>query len=272
MKFDKKKVIYWVALALCAAVFLGSAAYLGVRLYQTWKNNNLNDDLQNLKGTTAATEAPTEAPTEDLSATEGPSQAPTEPTILPEYQALYERNNDLVGWLSIPDTNIDYPVVQSRDDQDYYLHRNFDREYSYAGTLYARPVSDIYGPSDNITIYGHRMEIPGRDMFFELDKFKGETWWKTHQTFTFDTLYEHHTYQLVAVFRTLGTSEGYPYHRFVDAKNEAEFNQFVADIKAMADYETGVTAQYGDKLLCLSTCEYTLGRNSRFVVVAKRIS
>ncbi len=268
MKINKKKIIYWAALALCIAVFLGSAGYLGYRWYQSKKNTDLNSELQSMKGTAAPTQEATLPPSD---ATQDPTE-PTEPTILPEYQALYERNNELVGWLSIPDTNIDYPVVQSRDDPDYYLHRNFDKEYSYAGTLYARPVSDIYGPSDNITIYGHRMEIPGKDMFYELDKFKGETWWKTHQTFTFDTIYEHHTYQLVAVFRTLGTSEGYPYHRFVDAKNEEEFNQFISDIKAMADYETGVTAQYGDKLLCLSTCEYTLGRNSRFVVVAKRIS
>ncbi len=270
MKKNIRKVLYWTALVLCAAVFLTSAGILVLRLYESRKNSDLNQSLQNLKGTPAATvEAPSqESPT-------GGSQSPTEsgePTILPEYQALYQLNDELIGWLNIPDTNIDYPVMQCLWSRDFYLHRNFYKEYSYAGTLYVWPSSDVFTPSDNVTIFGHRMEKPSRDMFYELDKFKNSTWRETHQTFTFDTLYERHTYQLVLVFRTLGTSEGYPYYRFSQAANEAEFTQFMADIRAIADYETGVEVSYGDKLLCLSTCEYSLGNDSRFVVVAKRIS
>ena len=171
---------------------------------------------------------------------------------------------------AVPDTKINYPVMQTPKMKDYYLYRNFDKMGSDWGAIYAREVCDINAPSDNITLYGHHM-MDG-SMFAQLDFFKKKDFWETHQTFSFDTLYEHHTYQIIAVFKTSGTTgKGFPYHRFVNAKTEAEFNEFITTIKGMAFYETGLTAEYGDKLLCLSTCEYTQD-NGRFVVVAKRIS
>ena len=76
----------------------------------------------------------------------------------------------------------------------------------------------------------------------------------------------------IAVFRTSANlGQGYPYHQFNDAADKEEFDAFVAKIKELSLYDTGLTAEYGDKLLTLSTCEYTLS-NGRFVVVAKRIS
>ena len=109
-------------------------------------------------------------------------------------------------------------------------------------------------------------------MFYELDKYKNQSYWEDHQTFSFDTLTEHHTYEIFAVFKTTATvGEGFGYHKFVDAADQAEFDEFVGAIKDMAFYETGITPEYGDKLVCLSTCEYTQV-NGRFVVVARRIS
>lgn len=261
------KVLYYTLLILFAGIFLFCAVYVGYYYVQAQHSDSINEDLQSLKGTAAPTDPDFTDPPATGEAVTDP--VPTEPTILPEYQALYELNNDLVGWITIPDTNIDYPVMQSPYEKDFYLHRDFYKNYLYAGTLYARESCDVFAPSDNITIYGHRMEKPGRNMFFELDKLKQESWWQTHRTFTFDTIYEHHTYEIVCVFKTHAT-EGYPYHRFENAATEEEFNEFVSTVKSMQFYETGVTAEYGDKLICLSTCEYTLG-DGRFVVVAKRI-
>jgi sortase B len=190
--------------------------------------------------------------------------------MLPEYQLIYEMNTDMVGWITIPDTKINYPVMQTPDNKDYYLNRNFNKLWSDWGSIYALEACDINSPSDNVTLYGHHMK--DGSMFAELDKFKQEYFWKTHQTFTFDTLYEHHTYQIWAVFKTSADlDEGFAYHQFTNADSEEEFDQYVATIKSMQFYETGITPQYGDKLLCLSTCEYTLN-DGRFVVMAMRIS
>jgi sortase B len=108
-------------------------------------------------------------------------------------------------------------------------------------------------------------------MFAGLDKFKKEAFFKDHQTFTFDTLYEHHTYQIWAVFKTSANlDQGFPYHQFSDAATQEEFDAFVSTVKSMQFYETGVTPQFGDKMIALSTCEYSLD-NGRFVVCAVRV-
>ncbi len=261
-----KKTAYYTVIVLLAAVFLVSAVYIGKYLVESQQGKQLHNELQDLRGETLPTPTQGQAPTET-----GDGDQPTQPVILPEYQALYQRNNDFVGWLTIPGTNIDYPVVQPGADKDknFYLKHNYDGKFDSHGTLYVWPSCDVNAPSDNITIYGHRMERPDGSMFYQLDKFKKQSFWKDHQQFTFDTLYERHTYQIICVFKTHST-EGYAYHLFENG-NQAQFEEFVSTVKGMEFYETGVTAEYGDKLLCLSTCEYSLG-NGRFVVVAKRVS
>ena len=197
---------------------------------------------------------------------------PTEKTggILPEYEQLYGLNNDMVGWLSIDGTNINYPVMQSPEDPNYYLYRDFYKNSSKGGCLYAQAEADVERPSDNITIYGHNTR-GGDIMFHALNGYTQKSFWESHPYIKFDTLTEHHTYQIIAVFKTSANlDQGFPYHKFVDAGSEWEFNEFVDNCKALAFYDTGVTAEYGDKLITLSTCEYTLS-NGRLAVLAKRI-
>ena len=278
-KVNIKKIIYYSLIGLFGAAFVVSLVLIGNYFLNSKKIENEYDDLANLRasiqanqattlpGTTAAT-TPT-APDQPPATTPTEPPAPTEPQMLPEQQPFYDLNNDMVGWIYIPGTNVNYPVMQTPDNKDYYLKRTFYKMWSDWGAIYAREDCDINTPSDNITLYGHHMA--DNSMFASLDYYKKQSFWQDHQTFSFDTLYERHTYQVFAVFKTTGNVGGFPYHQFVNAASEEEFNQFVADIKSMAFYETGISAEYGDKLLCLSTCEYTLN-NGRFVVVAKRIS
>lgn len=193
-----------------------------------------------------------------------------EPEILPEYRELYEGNSDLVGWICIDDTKINYPVMQTPDDQNFYLHRNFNKDYEVGGCLFVQANCDVFEPTDNVIIYGHNMN--DGSMFNNLKKFLSEEYWKQHQYITFDTLYEHHTYQIFAVFTTSATAaDGFRYYEFVDACGDAKmFNNYVADCKDIGIYKTGVTPMYGDKMICLSTCEYT-HTDGRLVVMAKCI-
>lgn len=191
-------------------------------------------------------------------------------TILPEYTPIYLQNADLIGWIQIEDTKINYPVMQTPDRENFYLHRNFYGEYSSQGALYVDEDCDPFLPSDNLIIYGHHMK--DGSMFSGLDAYEKKEFWETHRQFRFDTLTEHHTYEIFAVFITSAISgQGLPYHNFIDAANEQEFDDFVAACKDLSFYDTGITPEYGDKLVCLSTCEYTL-LNGRLVVVGRRIS
>ena len=271
-----KKWMYNALICLFAAIFLGSAGYLA---YYYINSRIQANNFQNLS---EMVNANTVTPRPSISEEEPPVDAPpptlvevTDPEtgeivqVLPEFKDLYLQNNDMVGWMTIPGTEIDYPVMQTPDQADYYLKRNFSKTYSKHGCLYAREQCDINTPSDNITIYGHRMR--DGSMFARLDKFMDQAFWAENPYIFFDTLTELHTYKIMAVFLTTATiDEGFPYHRFVDAENEDAFNSYVSTCKKLALFDTGVDAQYGDKLITLSTCEYSQ-TNGRLVVVAKRI-
>jgi len=246
------KIIYWVMMALFSTVFVISAILLIRYGINTFQGKQLFSELAAMHTTSP------DGPTGDS-------------PILEELQAIYELNNDLVGWITIEGTNIDYPVMETPKDSDYYLHTSFYHEYSDEGCLYVRAACDVFKPSDNVTIYGHNM-LNG-SMFRHLHKYKEKDFYESHKYVQFDTLYERHTYEIIAVFQTSGTyGEGFAYHLFDDTKNPDVFDEFVAQCKALSLYEIETTAQHGDKLITLSTCDKTALENGRLVVVAKRIS
>ncbi len=190
-------------------------------------------------------------------------------SVLVQYVELYKMNSDLVGWMRIDGTRINYPVMQTPDRTDFYLHKGFDKLYSSHGCLYVKEDCDVFAPSDNLTVYGHRMK--DGSMFADLYRYTDPAFYTAHPTIIFDTLTEHHTYQILAVFTTTASvGEGFAYHMFVDAEDEAEFNEYISRCKALSLYDTGTQAQFGDKLITLSTCEYSQV-NGRLVVVAKRL-
>lgn len=184
-----------------------------------------------------------------------------------KYTELYAQNSDFMGWLRIDGTGIDYPVMQSKDDPDFYLKHNFSKEYSRFGIPYMQENCGL--SSDNIIIYGHN--IKSKSMFNELTEYKNKDFYAAHKYITFDTLDEQRSYEVIAVFKTVAYSgSGFQYYDFVNANTDDEFNDYVAKCKALSFYNTGVTAEYGDKLLTLSTCEYSQ-ENGRLAVVAKLI-
>ena len=193
-------------------------------------------------------------------------------TILPELTELYRQNNDLVGWICVEDTNINYPVMQTVDNPNYYLKRGFDKEYSSYGCPYVQEDCDVLKPSDNLVIYGHHMN--NGSMFADLEKFKDEDFWREHKTIAFHTLTEKNEYEILAVFKTVvytDSPEAFKYYRFTDAQSPEEFEAFIDKCKELSLYDTGVSAEYGDKLITLSTCEYSR-TNGRLVVVAKKVT
>ncbi len=272
-----KKWMYYALIALLALILVGSAGMLIYYFADAGIQQDRYASLAEMKETVTPRPDPADIYAPD--ATEPTLPALVEVThpetgetvsLLPEFQELFLLNPDIVGWMTVPGTNIDYPVMQTPDSPDYYLKRNFDGQKNSHGCLYAREVCDVEAPSDNITIYGHRMK--DGTMFAHLDKYTDPEFYKAHPYIYFDTLQGLHTYEVLAVFLTTASvGEGFAYHRFVDAPDAAAFDDFVAQCKELALYDTGVTAQYGDKLITLSTCEYSQ-TNGRLAVVAKRIA
>ena len=192
------------------------------------------------------------------------------PPVLSEYKTLYNSNKNLIGWIKIDDTNIDYPVMQCGDNE-YYLSHNFDSEEDVAGTLFLDCGCDVIRGCDNFIIYGHHLQS-GR-MFSSLGEYESEAYYNTHKYIQFDTIYERQLYQVMFAFRSRVYSDDqvvFKYYQFINANSEEEFNSYMAEMEAESFYDTGVVAFYGDQLLTLSTCDYQ-EENGRFVVVAKRI-
>ena len=290
------------------AVFLVSAGFLIKYALNSTKQTEQNDELANLvdqiqqdlnndyRPIPTLPQAPQQpenpdnpddpqAPTGDSTANptipySEPESAYTEIThpstgetmkVLKEYAPVFERNTDMVGWIKIPGTKIHYPVVQTPNSPNYYLKRDFYKKSSSHGTIYASELADIKTPSDNVTLFGHNMN--DGSMFAALHGYNTKDFFEKNPYIIFDTLYEHHTYQIFAVFYTTDiVGQGFAYHAFVDG-NTISFAEFVSICKDLSLYDTGVTATYGDKLLTLSTCDKNYwDDHGRFVVVAKRIS
>ena len=179
-------------------------------------------------------------------------------------------NPDMVGWIKINDTVINYPVMQTKKIPDYYLNHDFYKNESVYGCPYVQANCDVKTPSDNVIIYAHHMN--DGSMFANLELFRSKDFWKSHKQVRFDTLDRKATYDILAVFAVPvdeTDKNSFKYYEFVNAYDPQHFSDFVSRCKELSFYDTGVTAKYGDKLLTLSTCEYT-HNNGRLVVVAKR--
>lgn len=193
-------------------------------------------------------------------------------TVMDKYRSLYELNNDLVGWISIEDTRIDYPVMQTIYDEEYYLHRNYEREDSNEGLPFMDSRCIIGLPSTNLIIYGHNMK--NGDMFADLLKYEKKSYYENHRYIRFDTIYEEALYEIIAVFRTrvaYRDEDTFRFYNFIEADSTEDFYDYLDNIRALSLYDIQADAKSSDYLLTLSTCEYTV-EDGRFVVVARRIA
>ena len=263
-KAEKLRKRMMILASIIAAASLG---YFFIYYYFGARTNMDYDQLASLKGSDALSSgAQQEKNTFSLN-----KSAIRLPDILPEYETLYNKNKKLIGGLKIDDTNIDYPVMQTTDNT-YYLDHNYNQEYDKNGSIFLDYNCSVYPRSTNMIVYGHHMK--SGNMFGNLQKYAKESYGKKHSIITFDTIYEKAQYQVMYVFRSQVYNEDdivFKYYQFIEANSETEFNSYMQEMSALSLYDTGVTAEFGDSLLTLSTCDSSQ-TDGRFVVVAKRIS
>lgn len=249
-------------LMIGAAFFAALFLFSGVMLYRQYADEKQSAEAFDNIAALVQEETP---PADEPQETEPPQ---LEQTAFEKYAAVYEQNSDFVGWISIDGTNIDYPVMQTIDNPNYYLKHSFEKQYSDYGVPYVQENCDLEF-SDNCVIYGHHMN--NGSMFADLCKYADEDFYREHKTIRFDTLSGFGEYEVISAFKTVAYSEqGFKYYHFVNADSAEDFDAFIAKCKELAFYDTGVTAEYGDKLITLSTCEYSR-QNGRMVVVAKKV-
>ena len=180
------------------------------------------------------------------------------------YMELKSQNSDFIGWIKIDDTNINYPVMQS-STPNFYLKKNFNKNYSDYGTPYISELCNV-DKSDNLIIYAHNMK--NHQMFGDLEKYKSKDFYNSHKYIQFDTLNTQGIYEIISVFKT--TADDFDYQSYTDFTDEEQFNTFIDKCKSLSLYETETNSAYGDRLITLSTCEYSQ-KGGRLVIVAKQI-
>lgn len=187
-------------------------------------------------------------------------------------EKLQEENSDIVGWLEIEGTSINYPVLQGIDNE-YYMTHNYKKQKSKNGSIFLTKDYDWSIPSSNLLIYGHNLN--NGTMFQELLKYAKEEFYKEHPTIRFTTNKEDAEYEIISVFKSRvyykSEKNVFRYYFFVNAKSEAEYNEFVQNAKKASLYNIDATAQYGDQLITLSTCSYHV-EEGRFAVVGRKIT
>lgn len=187
------------------------------------------------------------------------------------YQALHEKNPDYWGWIRIAGTKLNYPVMHTPDDPEYYIHRDFEGNSSSRGV----PFLDGRCEDDcgNYIIYGHHMK--DGTMFTTLMSYTDQDFYREHKDIQLETEQGRSTYLIIAAFYSRAYAQNetgvFRYYQYLSLKNQNTFEEYAEQVKKAAIYDTGVTAVYGDQLMTLSTCDYST-ENGRFVVVAKKLA
>lgn len=272
MKVSKK---FRIALAIYAVAVL---SYVGYLLYGYIQSTQDRNNLRELSALVDAAQATTILPSES-SVTETLASDPGEPVettpepvpqVLPHYLALYEQNPDLIGWIKIEDSEVNYPVMYTPQDPNHYLYRDFEGQDSKHGLPFVDYRSSLLPRTTNVLLHAHNMK--DGSMFATLAKYQSRYYFETHPTVQFDTLYETGEYEIFAAFMTQvypADAEEFMYYRFIQADTEAEFNDYVQNALDLSLYDTGIRPEFGDQLITLSTCSYHVG-DGRMVVVARK--
>ena len=263
-----KKWIHNIILLVAVIVFVVSGSVLTYHIYQEYKEEKRYDELR-----------------EEVSSDKLQFEFKDEPQLseeekrqlvvnnrLDSYARLYEENSDIYGWIRIEDTNVNYPVMYTPNNSEFYLRRNFDKEYAFGGTPFVEPrsINDEY--LGNVIIYGHNG--PGDTMFADVSNYSSSDYWKEHKIIEFDTLNKVQRYEVLAFFSSQVyevDDQVFKYYHHYTLPDEQSFDYYVRNVKQLAAYETGVSAEFGDELITLSTCNYSR-EDGRYVLVAKKIS
>lgn len=188
-----------------------------------------------------------------------------------QVEELKKQNEDIIGWIEIPNTNINFPVVQGTDNQ-YYMTHNYKKEDSKDGSIYLDKDYNWDLPSSNLLMYGHNNK--NGNMFQGLLEYEKESYYREHSTIKFTTVAEDSEYEIISVFKSRvyykSEKDVFRYYYFINAENEEEYNYYIEECKKASLYDIEKTATFGEQLLTLSTCEYSQ-EDGRFAIVARKI-
>ncbi len=289
-----KSFLYHLLILILAAVFLISGGLLIRDLVKNHRQQKGFDQLSSLfptesspapltkttpppagkaaSGTPAPQEETTEASSSsvrDITAPEWKNWWESQwDSRFPVYQSLQQKNQDMIGWVRIEGTPIDYPVCFTPGQPEYYLHRDFDRNNSSYGTPFLDSSCQLETPRSSLIIYGHHMK--NGSMFASLQNYEDGSWSSLHPYIQFDTLEDAGSYEVAAAIRLSASQDNTSWRQLLFPADKQEFDLAWKTVQTHRFCDTGVDLIWGDELLALVTCEYTQ-QDGRLMVIARRI-
>ena len=271
-KRKRKSRIRVFILLICIPVFCVSAYMVFSQLIVDYRQNQtfgaLIDQVNRARSNPDMQGASDSAVSEQAVASDALGPTP-KPPMLSAYAPLHAQNPDFFGWIEIEGTVVNYPVMHTPEDPEFYLHRAYDGSDAYSGVPFLD--ANCFLGCGNYIVYGHNMK--NGTQFATIPKYKDRDFWLEHPTIRFDTLYETGVYDVIAAFYSQAyTTDAvgvFRYYHYTDLREEETFAEYMEQVKAASLYDTGIEAEYGDQLITLSTCEYHK-TDGRFVIVAKK--
>lgn len=256
-------ILFTIGFLVCALLLVNDL------YYQPYRMNQLNDQTKDLY--IKPSEAPVNTYPSPTDNTPTGNSIRDEQGRLIYFKELLEKNPDTIGWLNIPDTNIDYVVMQNNQSPLYYLRKNFNKEYQRAGCLFLDENSTIEGSPSNMVIHGHNMRSTN-NMFHYLEFMRKLDYFKEHTSFHFDTIYQTGQWKIFSIFITNGSNKIEPYFDYSKTTfpDSSDFLNFIYQLKIRSLYHNdSVKINENDQLVTLSTCIYDLD-DYRLVIVARK--
>ncbi|MFB5764093.1 class B sortase [Paenibacillus medicaginis] len=243
---------------LWAAVFLFAACKLTAYTADYYMNRRILAEASRIYHQETVASVPDSSETEQ-------NKPVSDGKARPQFQPLLVINQDIVGWLTIDGTAVDYPILQA-EDNEFYLSRNYRKEQTRAGSIFMDFRNRIDGTDQNTVIYGHRMK--DNSMFGSLKKYLDKDYFKAHPVIYYDTLYGSYDLEIFSVYRTTADVN---YIR-TSFNSEFDYAEFIEQSQQRSEYETGVHVNTTDRIVTLSTCDYVLDPEEGRLVVQARLT
>ncbi len=248
----RKSVFLTALIALIVSASIVLNFFFGIQ-----QNKNLYNSLETLK---------TEKPSADIEYPDG---------YLEQFGLLYQENSDIVGWIEIENTQINYPVVKTSDN-DFYLTHNFYKKKERHGTPFMDYRNSFDQLNFNTVLHGHNMKSDNQ-MFSDLENYyKGNgaiTYYRKHPLISFDTVYEEMDWKIFAVFTCSVNSNDdsyFDYYNVLNLTTNEMFEEFISGVRARSIFNIPVDVKPTDNILTLSTCYYEY-EDQRLVVMARKV-
>lgn len=258
-----RKKLYLIPVFFLLAVLIFSGYKVGSKLLEYKRSSKMYDQVAKEFVSVAEPEKEKNIKDDDVPFDTGMLEEETDFPLIINFEELRKQNSDVIGWINLPDSRINYPVVQGTDN-DYYLHTLLDGTYNFGGTIFLDCDCNRDFSTNNNIIYGHNMT--DGSMFRAANQFKTQAFYDENPVMYLATPDTNYKLKVFSCFVTISESDAYR----INLGSRSNYAAWLKDMKSNSAIETAVDPDPDYMTLMLSTCSYEYD-NARTVVLCQMV-